>query len=157
MATEGPLAASWHASTFLNPANDSESLAILRRNGLKIDNSTILARITRSPLVDQFQGDGYAPGGVERHGPASGIRPPPRSDRCRHLPVESRPRVPRSRRERPRGPMIIKISAGDCLLWLAEGGSLPARKSSTASRSVAAGEPPRCRSRPTIVRSSRHQ
>src|SRR5262249_34477446 len=41
-AETGPLAASWHCNTFLNPASDGAVLPILHLNGYKIANPTIL-------------------------------------------------------------------------------------------------------------------
>jgi xylulose-5-phosphate/fructose-6-phosphate phosphoketolase len=44
-AETGPLAASWHANKFLDPARDGAVLPVLHLNGYKIANPTILARI----------------------------------------------------------------------------------------------------------------
>ena len=44
-AETGPLAASWHANKFLDPATDGAVLPILHLNGWKIANPTVLARI----------------------------------------------------------------------------------------------------------------
>src|SRR5437763_11078451 len=44
-AETGPLATSWHANKFLNPARDGAVLPILHLNGYKIANPTVLARI----------------------------------------------------------------------------------------------------------------
>ena len=41
-AETGPLAGSWHANKFLNPARDGAVLPILHLNGYKIANPTIL-------------------------------------------------------------------------------------------------------------------
>ena len=46
-AETGPLATSWHANKFLNPASDGAVLPILHLNGYKIANPTVLARISR--------------------------------------------------------------------------------------------------------------
>ena len=45
-AETGPLATSWHISKFLNPIRDGAVLPILHLNGYKINNPTLLARIT---------------------------------------------------------------------------------------------------------------
>ncbi len=44
-AETGPLAGSWHANKFLDPARDGAVLPILHLNGYKIANPTVLARI----------------------------------------------------------------------------------------------------------------
>ena len=45
-AETGPLATSWHATKFLNPARDGAVLPILQLNEYKIANPTVLARIS---------------------------------------------------------------------------------------------------------------
>jgi xylulose-5-phosphate/fructose-6-phosphate phosphoketolase len=60
-AETGPLATSWHANKFLNPAADGAVLPILHLNGYKIANPTVLARISREELESLFRGYGYAP------------------------------------------------------------------------------------------------
>jgi hypothetical protein len=48
-AETGPLATSWHSNKFLNPIRDGAVLPILHLNGYKINNPTLLSRIsTRS-------------------------------------------------------------------------------------------------------------
>ncbi len=42
----GPLATSWHSNKFLNPVRDGAVLPILHLNGYKINNPTLLARIS---------------------------------------------------------------------------------------------------------------
>lgn len=42
----GPLATSWHSNKFLNPITDGAVLPVLHLNGYKINNPTILARIS---------------------------------------------------------------------------------------------------------------
>jgi xylulose-5-phosphate/fructose-6-phosphate phosphoketolase len=64
-AETGPLAASWHANKFLNPATDGAVLPILHLNGYKIANPTILARISSGELEQLFRGYGYRPYFVE--------------------------------------------------------------------------------------------
>jgi xylulose-5-phosphate/fructose-6-phosphate phosphoketolase len=58
-AETGPLAASWHSSKFLNPAQDGAVLPILHLNGYKIANPTVLARIPDTELVSLLEGYGY--------------------------------------------------------------------------------------------------
>jgi xylulose-5-phosphate/fructose-6-phosphate phosphoketolase len=60
-AETGPLATSWHANKFLNPARDGAVLPILALNQYKIANPTILARIPESELLELLRGYGYAP------------------------------------------------------------------------------------------------
>jgi xylulose-5-phosphate/fructose-6-phosphate phosphoketolase len=64
-AETGPLAASWHANKFLDPARDGAVLPILQLNGFKIANPTVLARIPREELDRLFEGYGYRPITVE--------------------------------------------------------------------------------------------
>jgi xylulose-5-phosphate/fructose-6-phosphate phosphoketolase len=60
-AETGPLAASWHANKFLNPARDGAVLPFLHLNGYKIANPTLLARIPEEELVALLRGYGYEP------------------------------------------------------------------------------------------------
>src|SRR5436189_3952803 len=61
----GPLATSWHSTKFLNPARDGAVLPILHLNGYKINNPTLLARISHEELEDLFKGYGWTPHFVE--------------------------------------------------------------------------------------------
>ncbi len=58
-AETGPLAASWHSNKFLNPVTDGAVLPVLHLNGYKINNPTILARISAEDLNCLFEGYGY--------------------------------------------------------------------------------------------------
>jgi xylulose-5-phosphate/fructose-6-phosphate phosphoketolase len=58
-AETGPLAASWHANKFVNPATDGAVLPILHLNGYKIANPTVLARIPEDELVAMLTGFGH--------------------------------------------------------------------------------------------------
>jgi xylulose-5-phosphate/fructose-6-phosphate phosphoketolase len=69
-AETGPLATSWHANKFLDPARDGAVLPILHLNGYKIANPTVLARIEPDELTDLFRGYGYTPHVVEGSDPA---------------------------------------------------------------------------------------
>jgi xylulose-5-phosphate/fructose-6-phosphate phosphoketolase len=60
-AETGPLAGSWHAAKFLNPATDGAVLPILHLNGYKIANPTLLARIPDEQLDALMRGYGYDP------------------------------------------------------------------------------------------------
>jgi len=70
-AETGPLATSWHINKFLNPARDGAVLPILNLNGYKINNPTILARITHEELEKFFEGTGWTPFFVEGSEPES--------------------------------------------------------------------------------------
>ena len=61
----GPLATSWHGNKFLNPITDGAVLPVLHLNGYKINNPTILARISHEELEALFVGYGYTPYFVE--------------------------------------------------------------------------------------------
>ena len=64
-AETGPLATAWHSNKFLNPARDGAVLPILHLNGYKIDNPTLLARISHDELAALLVGYGYQPYFVE--------------------------------------------------------------------------------------------
>jgi len=64
-AETGPLATSWHISKFLNPIHDGAVLPILHLNGYKINNPTLLARITHEELENLLRGYGWNPYFVE--------------------------------------------------------------------------------------------
>ncbi|HTZ96238.1 MAG TPA: phosphoketolase family protein [Terriglobales bacterium] len=61
----GPLATSWHINKFLNPARDGAVLPILHLNGYKINNPTLLARISHDELESLLRGYGWTPYFVE--------------------------------------------------------------------------------------------
>jgi xylulose-5-phosphate/fructose-6-phosphate phosphoketolase len=65
----GPLATSWHSNKFLNPIRDGAVLPILHLNGYKINNPTILARITHEELDSLLRGYGWTPHFVEGSDP----------------------------------------------------------------------------------------
>ncbi|TVY94239.1 putative phosphoketolase [Lachnellula willkommii] len=64
-AETGPLATSWHSTKFLNPITDGAVLPVLHLNGYKINNPTILARISHKELESLFLGYGWTPYFVE--------------------------------------------------------------------------------------------
>jgi xylulose-5-phosphate/fructose-6-phosphate phosphoketolase len=70
-AETGPLATAWHSNKFLNPIRDGAVLPILHLNGYKINNPTVLARISPAELECLFQGYGYTPYFVEGSDPKS--------------------------------------------------------------------------------------
>ncbi|MGI0489495.1 phosphoketolase [Pantanalinema rosaneae CENA516] len=67
----GPLATSWHSSKFINPIRDGAVLPVLHLNGYKINNPTILSRISHRELKALFEGYGYEPFFVEGSDPES--------------------------------------------------------------------------------------
>ena len=64
-AETGPLATSWHINKFLNPNRDGVVLPILHLNGYKINNPTLLARISHEEVENLFRGYGWTPYFVE--------------------------------------------------------------------------------------------
>lgn len=65
----GPLATSWHSNKFLNPIRDGAVLPVLHLNGYKINNPTILSRISHEELENLFKGYGWKPYFVEGSDP----------------------------------------------------------------------------------------
>jgi xylulose-5-phosphate/fructose-6-phosphate phosphoketolase len=70
-AETGPLATSWHISKFLSPIRDGAVLPILHLNGYKINNPTLLARISHEEVENLFRGYGWTPYFVEGSDPDS--------------------------------------------------------------------------------------
>src|SRR5262249_52849262 len=70
-AETGPLATSWHINKFLNPVRDGAVLPIPHLNGYKINNPTLLARISRDELENLLSGYGWTPHFVEGSDPPS--------------------------------------------------------------------------------------
>ena len=70
-AETGPLATSWHINKFLNPVRDGAVLPILHLNGYKINNPTLLARISHDELENLLRGYGWTPYFVEGSEPDS--------------------------------------------------------------------------------------
>ncbi|MFF2808712.1 phosphoketolase [Streptomyces sp. NPDC058000] len=69
-AETGPLAASWHATKFLDLVHDGAVLPILHLNGYKIANPTVLARIPEDELDALLRGYGHEPLHVAGDDPA---------------------------------------------------------------------------------------
>jgi xylulose-5-phosphate/fructose-6-phosphate phosphoketolase len=65
----GALATSWHSNKYLNPICDGAVLPILNLNGYKINNPTLLARISHEELDHLFKGYGWTPHFVEGEDP----------------------------------------------------------------------------------------
>ena len=108
-AETGPLATSWHINKFLNPIRDGAVLPVLNLNGYKINNPTLLARISHDELEDLFKGYGYTPYFVEGSDPPTMHQAMAATlDVC----VEQIRNAQREAREsglatRPRWPMIV--------------------------------------------------
>ncbi len=108
-AETGPLATSWHLNKFLNPARDGAVLPILHLNGYKINNPTLLARISHQELNSLMRGYGWTPYFVEGSEAASMHQAMAATvDRCVANIADIR-RTARDggRAERPRWPMIV--------------------------------------------------
>jgi xylulose-5-phosphate/fructose-6-phosphate phosphoketolase len=65
----GPLATAWHSNKFLNPVRDGAVLPVLHLNGYKINNPTLLARISHEEIDALFRGYGWTPHFVEGDDP----------------------------------------------------------------------------------------
>jgi xylulose-5-phosphate/fructose-6-phosphate phosphoketolase len=105
----GPLATSWHINKFLNPARDGAVLPILHLNGYKINNPTLLARITHEELENLLRGNGWTPYFVEGCDPESMHQAMAATvEHCvleiRELQAAARTQGPE---RRPRWPMIV--------------------------------------------------
>jgi xylulose-5-phosphate/fructose-6-phosphate phosphoketolase len=108
-AETGPLATSWHINKFLNPIRDGAVLPILNLNGYKINNPTLLARISRDEIENLFKGYGYQPFFVEGSEPESMHQAMAATlDKCvgeiRSVQTDSRRA---NKATRPRWPMIV--------------------------------------------------
>ena len=105
----GPLATSWHSNKFLNPITDGAVLPVLHLNGYKINNPTILARISHEELRALFVGYGYTPYFVEGSDPESMHQA--MAATLEHCVLEIRKVQQETRQSgkatRPRWPMII--------------------------------------------------
>lgn len=73
-AETGPLAASWHSNSFLDPKNDGAVLPILHLNGYKIANPTVLSRMPEAQLEHLMRGYGYDPHFVTVEDPTATAR-----------------------------------------------------------------------------------
>jgi xylulose-5-phosphate/fructose-6-phosphate phosphoketolase len=103
-AETGPLATSWHINKFLNPKRDGAVLPILNLNGYKINNPTLLARISHQELEDLFKGYGYTPLFVEGSDAASMHQALAATlDHC----VQTIRSFREAATDRPRWPMIV--------------------------------------------------
>jgi xylulose-5-phosphate/fructose-6-phosphate phosphoketolase len=105
----GPLATSWHISKFLNPVRDGAVLPILHLNGYKINNPTLLARITHEELEDLLRGYGWTPYFVEGSDPDSMHQAMAATvEHCvREIRLHQQECRPSGVAHRPRWPMIV--------------------------------------------------
>ena len=108
-AETGPLATCWHSNKFLNPISDGAVLPVLHLNGYKINNPTLLARISHEELEALFVGYGYTPLFVEGNEPRSMHQA--MAATLEHAVLEIRKIQQEARQsgkaQRPRWPMII--------------------------------------------------
>ena len=108
-AETGPLATSWHINKFLNPIRDGAVLPILNLNGYKINNPTLLARISHEELTKLFEGYGWTPLFVEGSDPVSMHQAMAATlDRCVEM-IRTAQKEARASgtATRPRWPMIV--------------------------------------------------
>ncbi|XHX77745.1 MAG: phosphoketolase [Stenomitos frigidus ULC029] len=68
-AETGPQATAWHSNKFINPIRDGAVLPVLHLNGYKINNPTLLSRISHEEVDALFKGYGYNPYFVEGSDP----------------------------------------------------------------------------------------
>jgi xylulose-5-phosphate/fructose-6-phosphate phosphoketolase len=108
-AETGPLATAWHANKFLNPIRDGAVLPILNLNGYKINNPTMLARISHEELHSLFVGYGWTPHFVEGDDPLRMHRDMAVTLENCVLEIRALQRQARASGEpgRPRWPMIV--------------------------------------------------
>ena len=108
-AETASLATSWHINKFLNPVRDGAVLPILHLNGYKINNPTLLARISHEELENLFRGYGWTPYFVEGSDPETMHQAMAATmDHC----VAEIKKIQQTARksgkaERPRWPMIV--------------------------------------------------
>lgn len=108
-AETGPLAASWHATKFLDPVHDGAVLPVLHLNGYKIANPTVLARIPQDELDALLRGYGHDPIHVTGDDPAAvhqALAAAMDSALDRISAIQRRARA-EGVTERPRWPMIV--------------------------------------------------
>ena len=105
----GPLATAWHSNKFLNPIRDGAVLPVLHLNGYKINNPTILARVSHEEIENLFKGYGYTPYFVEGSDPDTMHQAVAAT--LEHCILEIRAIQQEARRtgipKRPRWPMIV--------------------------------------------------
>jgi len=108
-AETASLATSWHINKFLHPVRDGAVLPILHLNGYKINNPTLLSRISHEELEDFFRGYGWTPYFVEGSDPETMHQA--MAATVEHCVSEIRKIQQTARKngkaERPRWPMIV--------------------------------------------------
>jgi len=105
----GPLATSWHINKFLNPARDGAVLPILHLNGYKINNPTLLSRISHEELESLLRGYGWTPYFVEGADPDTMHQAMAATVEHCVLEIRQHQQTARARgvSSRPRWPMIV--------------------------------------------------
>jgi xylulose-5-phosphate/fructose-6-phosphate phosphoketolase len=109
-AETGPLATSWHSNKFLNPQRDGAVLPVLHLNGYKINNPTLLSRISHDELENLLRGYGWEPCFVEGSEPMTMHRAMAEAlDHCvqRIHSIWQTARQPNAEVQRPLWPMIV--------------------------------------------------
>lgn len=111
-AETAALATSWHINKFLSPARDGAVLPILHLNGYKINNPTLLARISHEELESLLRGYGWTPYFVEGSDPLTMHQAMAATlDHCvseiREHQAKARDGAPDGASGRPRWPMIV--------------------------------------------------
>ncbi|MDH3654277.1 MAG: phosphoketolase family protein [Myxococcales bacterium] len=109
-AETGPLATAWHSTKFLNPARDGAVLPILHLNGYKINNPSILSRISHDELQALFRGYGWDPHFVEGDDPMAmhALMTRTMEDCLRDIRrIQDDARASGAELSRPRWPMIV--------------------------------------------------
>jgi xylulose-5-phosphate/fructose-6-phosphate phosphoketolase len=108
-AETGPLATAWHSDKFLHPVRDGAVLPILHLNGYKINNPTLLSRISHEELTALFKGYGWIPHFVEGEDPRAMHQLMAKTlDRCWSEIRRIKRKALRSKRvARARWPMIV--------------------------------------------------
>lgn len=108
-AETGPLATAWHSNKFLNPIRDGAVLPILHLNGYKINNPTVLSRISNQELEDLLKGYGWTPIFVAGDDPNSMHQKMAHAlETCVHV-IKQIQQNARTKQDtsRPRWPMIV--------------------------------------------------
>ena len=108
-AETAALATSWHSNKFLNPIRDGAVLPILHLNGYKINNPSILSRVSHDELESLFRGYGWTPYFVEGHEPEAMHRAMAETMEACLVEIHRIQRDVRSSGQpvRPRWPMIV--------------------------------------------------
>ena len=108
----GPLAASWHSTSFLDPVRDGAVLPILHLNGYKIANPTVPARMPREQLLELLRGYGHDVLVVEGDDPEAMHEAMAGSLETAYRRIREIQRAAREDTDRPRAawPMILLVT-----------------------------------------------